>query len=181
MIYGKRIRLRKVERADLPRFVEWFNDPEVRRGVSMFLPISGDEETAWYEAMLKRPQEERALAVELREGESWRLVGNTGLFEFDWIARCAEFGLAIGDKSVWGQGIGTEVTRLVLQHGFETLNLKRIFLRVFANNPGAMRAYEKAGYVLEGRLRKHHFSHGQYVDVLLMGVLREEWEAARDA
>jgi diamine N-acetyltransferase len=56
------------------------------------------------------------------------------------------------------------------------LNLNRIFLRVYENNPRAIRAYEKTGFVHEGRLRQGHFHNGEYLDVLLMGVLRAEWQ-----
>jgi RimJ/RimL family protein N-acetyltransferase len=85
-------------------------------------------------------------------------------------------GIFIGDKKYWSLGYGTEAMKLVLKHGFETLNLNRIFLRVYENNPRAIRSYEKAGYVHEGRMRQGHYQDGQYVDVLFMSVLRSEWE-----
>jgi len=71
---------------------------------------------------------------------------------------------------------------LLLRHGFLTLNLNRVFLRVFETNPRAIRSYEKAGFIHEGRLRQAEFRDGQYVDILLMSVLRSEWEdASQDA
>jgi RimJ/RimL family protein N-acetyltransferase len=66
--------------------------------------------------------------------------------------------------------------RLMLRYGFDTLNLNRIFLRVFASNPRAIRSYEKADFIHEGRMREAEFRNGQYVDVLLMSVLRSEWK-----
>jgi RimJ/RimL family protein N-acetyltransferase len=65
--------------------------------------------------------------------------------------------------------------RLLLQHGFDTLNLNRVYLRVYANNVRATRCYEKAGFVLEGRMRKAHYQNGEYFDILLMSILRSEW------
>ena len=177
MIYGERIRLRKLEKADLIQFVEWLNDPEVRSGIGVFLPMSQAEEDRWYEKMLERPPEEHILVVEIRDEDGWRVIGSTSFFDFHWRSRKAEFGILIGDKSVWNQGYGTEVTRLMLKHGFETLNLHRIELRVFSTNPRARRAYEKAGYVLEGIQRQAEFRNGQYVDEHLMAVLRGEWKA----
>ena len=73
-------------------------------------------------------------------------------------------GLFIGDKSCWNKGYGTEVMRLLLRSGFETLNLNRIFLRVDEANKGGIRAYEKAGFVHEGRLRQAVFRDGEYRD-----------------
>ncbi len=176
MIYGERIRLRKNEKEDLPAFVRWINDPEVRVGIGMYLPISHAEEDHWFEDMLKRPPAERPFCIEIRDGGGWRLIGNTSLFDFDWRCRSAEFGILIGEKDVWNQGYGTQTTRLMLQHGFDTLNLHRITLRVYDNNPRARRAYEKAGYVHEGILRQDEFRDGKYVDVHVMSVLSDEWK-----
>lgn len=175
MLYGKRIRLRGNERSDLPKFVEWLNDPDVRRTLSMSMPISQAAEEQWFENMLKRPSEEQSLGIEIKDGDGWRLIGNCGIFDIKWCARSAEVGLFIGDKSCWNKGYGTEVMRLLLRHGFETLNLNRIFLRVDAANLGGIRAYEKAGFVHEGRFRQGTFQGGEYRDMLFMSVLRSEW------
>ena len=104
------------------------------------------------------------------------MIGNSGFFNIDWRNRGAELGIVIGDKAYWNKGYGTEVMRLLLHHGFTTLNLHRIFLRVFEGNPRAIRAYEKAGFVHEGRMRQAEFRDGKYLDVLLMSVLRPEWQ-----
>jgi diamine N-acetyltransferase len=175
MLYGKRIRLRGNERGDLPKFVEWLNDPEVRRYLSVSMPISQAAEEQWFENMLKRPPEEQSLGIEIKDGETWRLIGNCGIFDIKWRTRCAEVGLFIGEKSYWNMGYGTEVMRLLLHHGFGTLNLNRIFLRVDAENLGGIRAYEKAGFIHEARLRESDFREGRYCDDLIMSVLRSEW------
>ena len=65
--------------------------------------------------------------------------------------------------------------RLLTQHGFLTLNLHRVFLRVFENNHRAIHAYEKAGYQLEGRQRQGEFKHGKYMDMLVMSILVDEF------
>ncbi len=176
MFYGDRIRLRRDERADLPRFVEWLNDPEVRRYVTVNLPISQANEDGWFENMLKNPPEEQPFAIEIKDGDSWRLVGNCGFFDINRFARYAEVGILIGDKSCWNKGYGTEVMRLLLRIGFQTINLNRIFLRVDKANKGGIRAYEKAGFIHEGSFRQGTFRDGQYEDVLFMSVLRSEWE-----
>lgn len=175
MIYGKRIRLRADERSDLPKFTEWLNDPEVRRYLSMRLPVSLASEEGWFESMLKRPPEEQPLAIEIKEGDGWRLIGNCGFFEIDHTVRSSEVGIFIGDKTCWNKGYGTEVMSLLLDHGFGTLNLNRIYLRVDADNKGGIRAYEKAGYVHEGVFRQGTFQDGEYRDMLFMSVLRSEW------
>ncbi|MBC8331151.1 MAG: GNAT family N-acetyltransferase [Anaerolineae bacterium] len=175
MILGERLRLRAIEKEDLPLFVGWLNDPEVRHGLALYLPLSHAEEEQWFDAMLKRAPEERALMIEIDNDGEWLPVGNCSLFGLDWRVRSAEVGIMIGDKSRWNQGYGTETMRLILQHGFETLNLNRIFLRVYDDNPRARRAYEKAGFVHEGSLRQAHYKYGNYSDVHIMSMLRAEW------
>ena len=175
MIYGDRIRFRAPEKEDIPMFVDWINDPEVRAGLSLFLPMSVANEEQWFENMLKRPQEEQPLTIEVQDEGGWNPIGNVGLFSFNDIARSAEAGIMIGEKAYWDQGYGTEAMKLLLKHGFETLNLNRISLQVFANNPRAIRCYEKVGFVHEGRLSQAMFTDGVYYDVLWMSVIREEW------
>lgn len=175
MIYGDRVRLRHVEREDLPKFVEWLNDPEIYQGLSMYTPLSMAEEENWFETMLKNPKDEHPLCIEAKVDDGWQLIGNSGFFDLDWRNRSAELGIFIGDKTFWNQGYGTEVIRLLLRHGFSTLNLHRIYLRVFEDNPRAIRSYEKAGFVHEGRQRQGEYHEGEFHDVLFMSVLRPEW------
>ncbi len=179
IIYGKRVRLRGAERSDLEKFVVWVNDPEVTAGLTLFLPMSSIDEEKWFENAMQRPQAEKPLVIDMNDGGDWRLIGNSSFFDFDWYSRAAEVGIMIGDKTVWNQGYGTEVMTLLLRHGFGTLNLNRIYLRVYADNQRAIRAYEKAGFVHEGRLRQAVYKHGAYSDVLYMSVLREEWDTMK--
>lgn len=180
MIYGDRIRLVAVEKADLPIFVAWLNDPEVRDGLAMYLPMSLAQEEKWFEDMLKRDPNSQPLNIEVKKGDAWVKIGNMGLFDFDHKARSAEVGIMIGNKDFWNKGYGTEAMTLMLKHGFETLNLNRIMLQVYEDNPRAIRCYEKAGYVHEGSLRKARYHNGRYYDVLFMGILKEEWDQIRE-
>jgi RimJ/RimL family protein N-acetyltransferase len=102
-------------------------------------------------------------------------VGGGGLVGIDWQNRFAEIGIHIGEKKYWDKGFGTKVIKLFLKHGFDTLNLNRLWLRVFETNQRAIRAYEKAGFTLEGRYRQGQFLDGKYVDVMIMSVLQSEW------
>jgi len=141
----------------------------------MYLPISLAQEENWFEDMLKREPNSQPLNIEARQGDEWVKIGNMGLFDFNHRARSAEVGIMIGNKEFWNQGYGTEAITLLLKHGFESLNLHRIMLQVYEDNPRAIRCYEKAGYVHEGRLRKARYHNGCYYDVLNMGILKEEW------
>jgi RimJ/RimL family protein N-acetyltransferase len=179
VIYGKRIRLRAIEREDVKKFHEWVNDPEVTQGLQMYLPLSMKEEEDWFERMTKGDRHEKPFAIDVRKGKAWKLIGNCGTFSISLTNRSCELGIMIGEKSEWNKGYGAEAMTLLLKHGFETLNLNRIFLRVYEENVRAVRSYEKAGFVLEGRQRQAVYKHGKYEDVLFMSVLRSEWDSRK--
>jgi diamine N-acetyltransferase len=176
MIFGKRVRLRAIERDDLPRFVMWLNDPDVLQGLMIGSPLSMPQEERWYEKILEHPVDEHPLVIELQINDAWIPVGNIAFDSIAWKERAAEVGVFIGEKKFWNQGYGREAMRLMIKHGFYDLNLNRIFLRVYASNPRAIKSYENAGFTHEGRMRQAHFQNGQYVDVLLMSILRSEWK-----
>ncbi|MDI7275802.1 MAG: GNAT family protein [Anaerolineae bacterium] len=174
MYYGDRIRLRAIEREDLPTFVRWFNDPEVRRYLMMYEPMSMAKEERWFQGLLER-RDEHLFCIEAAAGDQWVHIGNCGLHKIDWKNRNAEFGIAIGEKAYWGKGYGTDAARTMLRFAFHELNLHRVELEVFDHNARARRCYEKAGYRLEGTRRHALYRDGQYHDVHVMSILRHEF------
>jgi diamine N-acetyltransferase len=176
MIVGKKVRLRHVEREDLPRFVEWFSDPEVRRHLLVYLPFSLAQEERWFEGLQERleRQEEVLLAIETADGVH---IGNVGLHAIDWKNRNAELGIAIGEKAYWGQGYGADAIHTLLGLAFREMNLHRVFLRVDVDNVRGIRCYEKGGFRREGTLREVVFKEGTYHDQYIMSMLRQEFEA----
>ena len=179
MIYGERVRLRATEHDDVKKFYVWVNDPDVTRYLSLYLPMSTVDEENWFEAMTKRDQSEKTLVIEMRDGNGWKMIGNCGVFGIDPVNRLGELGIMIGEKDEWNKGYGTEAMFLLVRHCFDTLNLNRAYLHVYAENLRAKRSYEKAGFVEEGRLRESVYKHGKYDDVIVMSVLRSEWIARK--
>ena len=100
-------------------------------------------------------------------------VGSASLFGFDLFARHAEAGIALA-ADARGRGIGTATIAQLVNFGFVRRNLRRIHLQAIASNIAAIRAYEKAGFVVEGRQRQHAWVRGAYEDIVLMGILRSE-------
>jgi RimJ/RimL family protein N-acetyltransferase len=87
----------------------------------------------------------------------------------------AFMGIGIGERDDWNKGYGTDAVRLILRFAFLELNLHRVTLSVFEYNPRARRAYEKAGFIEEGRARGALLREGRRWDEVFMGVLRPEW------
>ena len=173
MIYGEKTRLRRIEREDIPTFVRWFADPEVRSFLLVNSPISHAQEEKWFERKLEDDDSE-LFAIETLDGTH---IGNIELLSFRQIHRRAELGVVLGEKAYWGQGYGSDAIRALLRFGFEELNLHRIQLRVYEDNERAIRAYQKCGFQLEGRLRDAIYRRGRYYDLLMMGVLDHEFAA----
>jgi diamine N-acetyltransferase len=174
VLYGNRVRLRSIERTDIPTFVRWFNDPEVRQYLLMYAPMSAAMEERWFETQLET-KDGFFLAIEARIEDTWLHIGNAGLHRVDWKNRHATYGIVLGEKAYWGQGFGTDATHTVLRFAFDELNLHRVELEVYDFNPRAMRCYEKAGFRREGTRRQGLFRDGQYHDTHHMAILREEF------
>jgi RimJ/RimL family protein N-acetyltransferase len=102
-----------------------------------------------------------------------RAVGSASLFGFDSFARHAEAGISLVPDAR-GRGIGTAAITQLVEFGFVRRNLRRIHLQAIASNAAAIRAYEKAGFVIEGRQRQHAWVRGAYEDIVVMGILRAE-------
>jgi len=171
-LVGARVSLRPLEREDAPLLVRWLNDPEVRDGLATFRPLSLAQEYAFLDGLAKA---EDRLVLGIVERSTGALVGACGLDSIFWKDRRAVFGICVGEKSRWGQGLGREATRLMLDHAFATLGLNRVELHVYAYNARAIRTYQALGFVHEGTLREHHFHDGRFVDSLAMSVLRDAW------
>ena len=176
MLQGKLVRLRPIEREDLTNYLQWVNDTEVMAYFGPYLPYNMVKEEAWFEQM-STARDVINFAIEY-EG---RHVGGCGFIGINHRNQSAEVGLFVGDKRMWDKGLGQDTLRTMLDYGFDHLNFHRIYLRVFAENARAVHAYEKIGFVHEGRFREDQWRHGRWQDMLFMSVLRHEWFEKREA
>lgn len=176
ILRGELVYLRPAERDDLDRFVSWFADAETTRHLLIRAPFNRAMEEQWFDAMVTAQgrTDYHFVICRLTDGEP---IGTVGLHDLDLVNGNAEFGIMIGVKSEWNKGFGTDALRAISDFGFGELRLERIELEVYAGNARGRRSYEKAGFTLEGTLRRRHFAQGRYEDVLIMSLLREEWEA----
>ncbi|MDM8007533.1 MAG: GNAT family protein [Phycisphaerae bacterium] len=170
---GHRIYFSPIEPEDEPLLRRFINDPANWRGLMHRGPVNSCREQEWVES-LGRDGKDYAFGIVVRQDD--RLIGVAGLINISAVNRSANFGINIGDPAFQNKGYGTEATLLCLRYGFEELNLNRIALSVFSNNPRAIRCYQKAGFVQEGCLRRAVFRNGRYEDEYRFAVLRDEWE-----
>lgn len=173
---AQRVYLRPAEKEDIPTFVRWFADAEMTRYLAARAPFSRAMEERWFEQMAEN-QGKRAFhfVICLIDGDV--PIGTAGFHGINWTEGNAEFGISIGEKAYWNQGYGTEALHAICDFGFGQLRLERIELEVYEPNKRAQRSYEKAGFRLEGTLRHAMFAEGQFWDIRVMALLRDEWLA----
>jgi RimJ/RimL family protein N-acetyltransferase len=157
--------------------IRWYRDPEVARLTRyQTRQMTQPEIQRFFEVRMLAPD---ALAYSIVELSSGRLIGFTTFSALDGDNGSVMFHITIGERDAWGRGLGTEATQLMLQHAFERLGLHRVGLAVFSYNTRAIRAYEKAGFRIEGRLREAIQRQGEFFDEVQMGILASEWFAAQ--
>ena len=177
LIRGERVLLRRPRADDGPAVRRWYTDPELARLTRyQTRPMSDAEIDLFFRSRLLATD---ALAYVILELPAERLIGFTTFSALDPDNGSVMFHITIGERDAWGRGLGTETTRLMLAHAFERLGLHRVGLTVFSFNERAIRAYEKAGFRVEGRLRETVMRDGRFWDELVMAVLRDEWLSAR--
>jgi RimJ/RimL family protein N-acetyltransferase len=105
-----------------------------------------------------------------------KMIGFIGFELLNWADRDTFVAIGIGEPEYWSKGYGSDAMRIMLRYGFTELNLHRISLTVFAQNPRGIHSYEKCGFRHEGRVRDFLLRDGKRSDLLFMGILRREWD-----
>ncbi len=174
MLRGERVVLRTLEKDDLKRLHELGSNVELSMlGGSYWEPWP----LAAYEKDFEKSLESKDKAEFVIEVDG-KVIGDMGLH--DWRNRragSASFGIGILDPEYLGRGYGREAINIFLDWCFRIMNYRRIHLDTLASNERAIRCYKACGFVEEGRLRQHEYYNGAYVDVVVMGIMRDEWEA----
>lgn len=176
MLKGKKVLLRPIRKSDISLFLKWFNDPEVTQYLGVYLPFTEIEEERWIEELATaKPKRDIVFIVEIIENNITKPIGNCGLYKINQKDQNAEIALIIGEKDYWGKGYGTEALQLLIDYGFNQLNLHRIFGFVIEFNERNIKLCKKLRFKEEGRLREARFKNGRFWDVIIFGLLREEW------
>ena len=169
------MRLRPIQEEDLPLFLRWLNDADVRYWLSLSEApeLTMDNERDWYERT-RGSDGDLVWTIETEEGTP---LGTVGLHGIDQAHGKATLGIFIGEKEHWSGGYGTEAIRQTLRYGFGEMELRRIDLQVDEDNGRGIRCYEKCGFQREGLLRAFRLRLGRPVTCHSMSILREEWQA----
>lgn len=170
-IQGEFVRFRPPKPDDAAAMITWFEDMEVTRFILLRHPPSLDAEKEWLDKMARDPNQ----VVWVLEHEG-TVVGTTAIHEINWREGFGMTGTLIGDKSVWGKGLGRELMQMRTRYAFTQLPLRKLKSAYLDGNEASARAQSAAGYREVGRYRADMFVDGRWRDHVLTEVMREDWE-----
>ncbi len=182
MLSGKKIVLRALEREDLKALHRWQNDEEIMRLARSFPDhvISMVALEAEFEKELRGEDTGRRAYI-IEEKSTGKPVGwaTIRIHQFQRRMTSADVGLALGEKKAWKKGYGTETSGLLLDEVFQQLNLHRAEWWTYAENTVSVKLAEKMGFREDGRLREAVFFDNRFHDMVVLGMLRNEYKSIK--
>ena len=171
VIEGDGIRLRTMDKGDIPLKVKWYNDSVVNKTLIIDEPLELEKSLKWFDKV-KDDSSRRDFIIETTESKP---IGITGLLSISSKHRNAECICVIGEKDFWGKGIGSVVHSLLLKYSFEELGLNKIWGVIYTDNTAIVKIVGKLGFKIEGTLREEKCINGKMIDLHRIGVLKSEF------
>lgn len=168
-------KLRELARKDIEFINNWRNDPELISFLGApFRYINVDVDENWFDNYMSNRAHVVRCSIVTESDD--KVLGLVTLASIDQLNQSAELHIMIGEKDSRGKGMGTFAVTEMLKHAFNNLNLHRVELSVLSTNKVAQKLYEKCGLVREGTKRKAVYKNGQFVDMHIYAVLREDFK-----
>ncbi|MFI5932995.1 GNAT family N-acetyltransferase [Actinoplanes sp. NPDC051494] len=171
-VFGENVKLRAMGPPDAEALWTWNHDPEVMRWMQENYAQPVERTRTWLEERPRNDYGDVLFGIETLSGGT--LIGLVRLHGAEPETGCAVLDIYIGEKDHWGKGYGTDAVRTVCRYGFDKMRLHKVSLTVVAENERARKAYERVGFVVEGRLRSCFRRDGRWHDELTMGLLEGE-------
>lgn len=168
-----KIYLSPLSAADSETLFGWINERDLVIFNSGYKPVHKPNHEAWFEGIVKKTD---LFIFGVRRIEDDKLIGSCQLNNLNYVSRTAELQIRIATDEDRGKGFGSDAVQLLLKFAFDDLNLNKVYLNVFSTNARAIKAYQKAGFRQECELRQHAFVDGKYLNIIVMAVLREDYE-----
>lgn len=160
---------------DAPIYAEWMNHMDITEKLGNAIHVISEAgERVW----LEEDASEYQFAIVRKNDDT--LIGNCGIENIDFPRRRASIGIFIGNQEDRGKGYGEQVVRLLLEYGFEYLDLNNIMLCLWSFNEQAYHCYQKVGFQEFGRRRETYYLKGKYYDEIYMDILKREWFAEKE-
>ena len=174
-LLGKKITLKQMTSSDLDTFakIEGEKRSLLLANDEIPFPHTLEDHTAFFNSISGKKEE---FIFGIYDNMSKELLGSCGVYAVNWINSTCSVGISISEK-YHGKGFGSDAMQTLISFIFNYININKVKLQVFSFNKSAIRSYEKCGFTKEGVLRNEIFRFGQFLDVYLFGLMREEWHS----
>jgi RimJ/RimL family protein N-acetyltransferase len=147
-------------------YVGWLNDELVNRYLESRFALATLESTRQFVAAALANEASLFCGIRLRATN--RHVGNIKLAPIDWHHGLGEIGIMIGERTVWGTGVATTAINIMCTIAKEELQLRKLTAGCYASNAGSVRAFVKAGFIVEGTRKQHFLCADRTEDLTLL-------------
>lgn len=170
---GSLVELRRHVDANLEPFIRWYADAEIARLLRHDLePLTRRESTSYFNNIIL-PLSRRGHCWAIHRRDTGQLIGTAAVTDVNAVRETCLYRIVIGEKDAWGQGFGTEATRIVASEVFATLPVTRFRLEVFAHNERASRAYQRVGFRAYDRYDERVPGKNVTLDIIAMELTPE--------
>jgi len=176
MLTGKNLVLRPLKADDVEKINGWRNNLElIRLAQGIRFPKTLEMDKHWLDTVCN-DMSNKNIFWGIVKKDTNELIGIAQLNAIDYISGTANWGISIGETSLHGKGHGVEALKLMLDYAFFVLNLRKVTSYNLINNKATLRFQEKVGGAIqEGVLKSHVFFYGEYHDVVILSLFRENY------
>ena len=169
-------KLREINKEDMKEINKWRNDSELIACLGApYRYINEEVDNNWFDNYMRARNNAVRCAI-VDEKEQNIILGMISLLDINNVNRSGQLHIMIGKKENRGKGLGKFAVNEMLQHAFNNLNLHRVELSALENNTAAIHLYQKCGFKIEGKKRESNYKNGEYSNVIMMGILKNEWK-----
>ena len=166
------IYLREIKFSDVNQnYHRWMNNPQIIQFTESRFSRWTINKLKNYVQDIKHNPDYLFLAIVLKKND--KHIGNIKLGPINKFHKSADIGIMIGEESFWGKGIALQAIRLLVDYAFNKLGIHKITAGVYSNNIGSIKAFKRAGFIIEGRRKKQCLFNEEYTDIVLLGIINE--------
>ena len=174
MLQGKHVILRALEIEDLSKLRDWRNSPHVRKSTREYKLLNMINQKNWFESIHQSNPPNHIMFGIMNKQK--KLIGVTGLTYIDWKNRHSEISIYLSTKGWQIKPEAKEVLNLIMEYGFEELNLHRLYVEIFELMKENISLFTKMKFVKEGHLRQKVWRQNKWWDTLIYSKLAKEYE-----
>lgn len=173
MVILDNIGIRAIEVEDLPLLQKWRNNENLRKYFREYRDFSLAQKKTWYDSMIKSPNFEMFIIVDIKNNES---IGVAGLTYIDWVNRHADVHFYIGKEGKWIDNVYSPVAmKLILNYGFYTLNLNKLWAEIYEIDTEKLQFFGDLGFSIDASFREHYYYQGKYYTSHILSLLKREY------